>query len=111
MSPLQEELDCSLVPVSWLRLYFPYRLNSTEHPTGQHIMVPPQMAAKFSVPSAHTATQDLCSSALIPDPCTALSSVCVFGCFSVLLTQPSMLLMSLEARAWKQCVQTLGATG
>lgn len=98
MSPLPEELCCSLISVSWLRLYFPYRLNSTEHPTGQHVMVPPQMAAEFSVPSAHTATQDLCSSALIPDSCTVLL-VRVFGCFSVLSTQPSMLLMSLEARA------------
>lgn len=111
MRALQEELGCSLVAVSWLGLYFLYRLNRTEHPTGQHAMVPPQMAAKFSVPSAHTATQDLCSSALIPDSCTALSSVCALGCSLVLLTQPSMLLLSLEARAWKKCVQTLGATG
>lgn len=32
-----------------------------EHPMAQHLMVPPQMASKVSVPRGHAATQDPCS--------------------------------------------------
>lgn len=61
----------------------------------QHLMVPPQMASKASVPRAHAATQDPCSSTLISAQAELKKQVSV--CYPVMSTQPFIVLMSLES--------------